>query len=84
MQKINIYDIAIIGSGIGGSLIAALNKDKNLILFEKDSNLGGSASTFKKRGKFFNAGATSFVGYEKNHPIYNIFNTYKKKTAVFI
>jgi phytoene dehydrogenase-like protein len=74
MQKINIYDIAIIGSGIGGSLIAALNKDKNLILFEKDSNLGGSASTFKKRGKFFNAGATSFVGYEKNHPIYNIFN----------
>ena len=33
MKKI---DIAVIGSGIGGSLIAALNKNKNLIVFEKD------------------------------------------------
>ena len=39
-------DIAVIGSGIGGSLISALNKNKDLILFEKDKNLGGCASTF--------------------------------------
>ena len=57
-------DVAVIGSGIGGSLISALNADKNLIMFEKDSNLGGCASTFKKYGNYYNAGATTFVGYE--------------------
>ena len=67
-------DIAVIGSGIGGSLISALNKNKDLILFEKDKNLGGCASTFKRLGTYFNAGATTFVGYENNHPIKNIFD----------
>lgn len=69
-----IYDLAIIGSGIGGSLIAALNKDVNHILFEKDTNLGGCASTFKRFGNYYNAGATTFVGYEENHVIKEIFD----------
>ena len=64
-----ISDIAVIGSGIGGALISALNKEKDLILFERDTNLGGCASTFKKFGNYYNAGATTFVGYEENHPI---------------
>jgi len=68
------YDIAVVGSGIGGSLISALNRDKDLILFERDKNLGGCASTFKKFGDLYNAGATTFVGYENNHPIKNIFD----------
>jgi len=67
-------DLAVIGSGIGGSLISALNKHKNLILFEKDINLGGCASTFKRKGNYYNAGATTFVGYEQNHPIKKIFD----------
>ncbi|MGP2655954.1 phytoene desaturase family protein [Malaciobacter sp. WC5094] len=67
-------DIAVVGSGIGGSLIASLNSDKNLVLFERDRNLGGCASTFKRFGSYFNAGATTFVGYEKNHPIKEIFD----------
>ena len=67
-------DISVIGAGIGGSLISALNKDKNLMLFERDKNLGGCASTFKKFGNSFNAGATTFVGYEKDHVIKNIFD----------
>ena len=71
MKKI---DIAVIGSGIGGSLIAALNKNKNLIVFEKDSNLGGCASTFKRFGYHFNTGATTFVGYEDNHIIKKLFD----------
>lgn len=60
-------DISVIGSGIGGSLISALNKDKNIILFEKDKNLGGCASTFKRYGNYYNTGATTLVGYEDNH-----------------
>ena len=67
-------DIAVIGSGIGGSLIASLNSSKNLVLFERDKNLGGCASTFKRFGSYFNAGATTFVGYEQNHPIKEIFD----------
>ena len=67
-------DIAVIGSGIGGSLISALNKKEDLALFEKDKNLGGCASTFKRFGGYYNTGATTFVGYEDNHPIKRIFD----------
>ncbi|MCT7596695.1 phytoene desaturase family protein [Aliarcobacter butzleri] len=72
MQKI---DLTVIGSGIGGSLISILNKDKNLVLFEKDKNLGGTASTFKRFGNYFNSGATTFVGYEDNHIIKEMFDS---------
>jgi phytoene dehydrogenase-like protein len=65
------FDMAVVGSGIGGSLCAALNKEKNLILFEKDSNLGGCASTFKRYGAYFNTGATTLVGYEDGHVLKN-------------
>ena len=71
MKKI---DIAIIGSGIGGSLTAALNKNKDIVVFEKDHSLGGCASTFKRFGAYFNSGATTFVGYEDGHIIKNIFD----------
>ncbi|MGJ0360290.1 phytoene desaturase family protein [Aliarcobacter cryaerophilus] len=71
MKKI---DLAVIGSGIGGSLISILNKDKQLVLFEKDKNLGGTASTFKRFGNYFNSGATTFVGYEENHILKDIFD----------
>ena len=71
MKKI---DLAVIGSGIGGSLISILNKDKDLVLFEKDKNLGGTASTFKRFGNYFNSGATTFVGYENNHILKDIFD----------
>lgn len=71
------YDLAIIGSGMGGSMIASLNKNKDTVVFEKDKNLGGCASTFKRFGSFYNAGATTFVGYENNHPVKEIFNKAK-------
>ena len=68
------HDIAVVGSGMGGSMIAALNKDKDTIIFEKEPNLGGCASTFKRYGQKFNAGATTFVGYEEGHVVKNIFD----------
>lgn len=68
-------DIAIVGSGIGGSLISALNTHKDIILFEKDKNLGGCASTFKKYGNCYNTGATTFVGYENGYPLKEQFET---------
>ncbi len=68
------YDLAIIGSGMGGSMIASLNKQKDIIVFEKDTNLGGCASTFKRFGNYYNSGATTLVGYEENHPLKEIFD----------
>jgi len=69
------FDIAVVGSGIGGSLIASLNTNKNIALFEKDKNLGGCASTFKKVGNYYNTGATTLVGYEEGHILKKHFDT---------
>lgn len=66
-------EIAVVGSGIGGSLISALNHQKDLFLFEKSNNLGGCASSFKRDGNFYNSGATTFVGYEDGHIVKNLF-----------
>ncbi|MGB3750939.1 MAG: NAD(P)-binding protein [Arcobacteraceae bacterium] len=63
----NTLDIAVVGSGIGGSLIASLNAHKKIALFEKDKNLGGCTSTFKRYGNYYNTGATTLVGYEDDH-----------------
>lgn len=65
-------EIAVVGSGIGGTLISALWRDKGLVLFEKEPNLGGCASTFTRYGHRFNAGATTFAGYEKGHVLKKI------------
>ncbi|CAA6811157.1 MAG: Phytoene dehydrogenase and related proteins-like [uncultured Sulfurovum sp.] len=70
-----IYDVAVIGSGIGGTLFSALNQKKHkLIVFEKEPNLGGCASTFKRFGGYYNAGATTFMGYEEGHIIKKMFD----------
>lgn len=70
-----MYDIIIIGSGIGGTLFAALNHKKHhLLLFEKDANVGGCCSTFKRFGRYYNTGATTFVGYEEGHVVKRLFD----------
>ena len=69
-----VYDLAVIGTGMGGAMLASQYKQKDIIVFEKDSNLGGCASTFKRFNKYYNSGATTFVGYERNHPVKKIFD----------
>lgn len=69
-----MLDIAYVGSGMGASLSAALNHKKNIKVFEKDQNLGGCASTFERQHYHYNAGATTFVGYEHHHPVKKIFD----------
>lgn len=76
MKCTDVFDIAIIGSGIGGTLIAALNQKKNIIVFEKDKNVGGCAATFKRFGNYYNAGATTFVGYEEGHILKSMFDSF--------
>jgi len=70
-----MVDFAVVGSGIGGSCSALmLSKRFDTVVFEKDSNLGGCASTFKRYGSYFNSGATTFAGYKKGHIVYDFFN----------
>lgn len=77
-----LYDVIVVGSGIGGTLFSALNHHKHdLLLFEKDENLGGCCSTFQRFNGYYNSGATTFVGYEEGHIVKRMFDEigYKPK-----
>lgn len=59
-------DFAVVGSGVGGSSIAAYlsAKGHSVVLFEKESYLGGCSSSFSHGGYSYNTGATTLAGYE--------------------
>jgi phytoene dehydrogenase-like protein len=68
-------DFIVVGGGIGGCAAAAMltKKGYSTLLLEKESNLGGCASTFTHRGFRYNAGATTFAPYEERLPLYDFF-----------
>ena len=67
-------DFAVVGSGIGGACSALfLSKKYQTTLYEKEPSLGGCSSTFKHQKAFYNTGATTFAGYEKNTYMYDFF-----------
>lgn len=70
-------DFIIIGSGIGGCSTAALlhTQGYSTMLFEKEPYLGGCSSTFTHGGFHYNAGATTFVGYQKGHQVKALFDS---------
>ncbi|MEA2047176.1 MAG: NAD(P)-binding protein [Campylobacterota bacterium] len=71
-----MIEYAVVGSGIGGSSIAAyLNaKGYETALFEKEPYLGGCASTFVRKGYQYNTGATTLAGYQEGHIVKSIFD----------
>ncbi|MFT7860301.1 MAG: FAD-dependent oxidoreductase [Sulfurimonas sp.] len=71
-----MFDFAVVGSGIGGSSIAALlsKKGYRVVMFEKDSNLGGCSGTFHHKGFLYSTGATTLAGYEEGHVVKEIFD----------
>ena len=71
-----MFEYAVVGSGVGGSSIAALLNAKGykVALFEKEPNLGGCSSTFSHRGHSYNTGATTFAGYEDGFIVKEIFD----------
>jgi len=71
-------DFAVIGGGIGGSCSALFLSEKfQTTLYEKEPYLGGCSSTFQHKKGFYNAGATTFAGYEKNGTMYELFEKHK-------
>jgi len=71
-----MIEYAVVGSGIGGSSIAAYldAKGYETVLFEKEPYLGGCSSTFKHRGYLYNTGATTLAGYQEGHIVKSMFD----------
>ena len=73
----------IIGSGFGG-IAAALRlkaKGHDVVLIEKQNDLGGRARTFEKNGFKFDAGPTVITA---PHLIYELFEIFNKKPSDYI
>lgn len=69
---------SVVGGGIGGCSSAVhISKKYPTTLFEKEPYLGGCASTFKKNKHFYNAGATTFAGYDKGNILHDFFSKYE-------
>ena len=71
-----MFEYAVVGSGIGGSSIAALlnAKGHSVALFEKEPHLGGCSSTFCHNGYTYNTGATTLAGYEDGFIVKEVFD----------
>jgi len=71
-----MFEYAVVGSGVGGSSIAALlnAKGHSVALFEKEPYLGGCSSTFIHKGYSYNTGATTLAGYEDGFIVKEIFD----------
>ena len=71
-----MIEYAVVGSGIGGSSIAAYldAKGYETVLFEKEPYLGGCSSTFEHKGYLYNTGATTLAGYEEGHIVKSMFD----------
>jgi len=71
-----MFEYGVVGSGVGGSAIAALlnAKGHKVALFEKEPYLGGCSSTFAHKGYSYNTGATTLAGYEDGFIVKEIFD----------
>ena len=71
-----MIDYAVVGSGVGGSSIAAYldAKGYHTVLFEKEPTLGGCSSTFMHHGFSYNTGATTLAGYQEGHIVKSMFD----------
>jgi phytoene dehydrogenase-like protein len=79
-----MIEYAVVGSGIGGSSIAAYldAKGHETVLFEKEPYLGGCASTFMRKGYVYNTGATTLAGYQDGHIVKSMFDAIGFKPAL--
>jgi phytoene dehydrogenase-like protein len=71
-------DFAVVGGGIGGASTAVMLSSKyTTTLYEKEPYLGGCSSTFKHKKHWYNAGATTFSGFDKGTILHDFFTEYQ-------
>ena len=70
-----MYDVAIIGSGIGGLLCATFlaKEDLKVCVIEKNKQLGGNLQTFSRNKQLFDTGVHYIGGLGKGQNLHHIF-----------
>jgi phytoene dehydrogenase-like protein len=70
-KKMQTYDFAVVGSGMGALTTACLLAKKGLegIVLEQNYLPGGCTSSYWRKGFVFESGATTLVGLDKNMPL---------------
>lgn len=70
-----VYDVVIVGSGLGGLLCANILSSEGLsvCILEKNRQLGGSLQTFVRDRCIFDTGVHYVGGLEKGQTLYKIF-----------
>ncbi len=70
-----IYDVVIIGSGVGSLFSGALlsSQGKKVCVLEKHSKIGGTLQTFTRKGCSFSAGMHYGGSLDKGQLLYKIF-----------
>jgi C-3',4' desaturase CrtD len=65
------YDVVVIGSGFGALSAAALlcKRGLSVCILEQAKYPGGCATTYKRKGYWFETGATTLVGLDENMPL---------------
>jgi C-3',4' desaturase CrtD len=71
-----VYDLIVVGGGIGGLTTAALAQHLGLrtALLEAHTRLGGCAGYFQRGPYTFDAGATALVGLRPGEPLGDLLN----------
>ncbi|MEO1023791.1 MAG: FAD-dependent oxidoreductase, partial [Bacteroidota bacterium] len=75
-------DVIIIGSGMGGMSAATLfaHSGLNVTILEAAHLPGGCSSSYKRKGYWFESGATTLIGFNENQPLWYL----EKETGVRI
>jgi len=66
-----MYDVAVIGSGMGSLSAAALlaKQNQKTLIIEQNWQPGGCTSSYWRKGFVFEAGATTLVGLDEHMPL---------------
>ena len=72
----SIYDVIIIGSGLGGLVSALLlaKEGMQVLVLEQDVQFGGNLQTFSRDGRHFGTGMNYIGAMEKNQSLHNYFS----------
>lgn len=67
-----IYDVIIVGSGMGGLSAGSLlaKKGKKVLILEAAKVAGGCSSSFIRKGYIFESGATTLMGFDEKQPLH--------------
>lgn len=71
-----IYDVVIIGSGLGGLVSAVIlaKEGKKVVVLEKNNQFGGNLQTFVRNKTIFDTGVHYIGGLGKGENLYNYFD----------